>query len=232
MSRRQHRAAKLSRPVLALGALGLVVGLSTGCAADASERADESRSFDAPSDRLVIVADYDLSVRSHSGKGIEVERSVPESWDRSWTMEGDTLELRADQPRFDLGASADGQVLVPEGLAVEVRMPNAELDVADLTDGVKVTKTNGDVRLREVEGAVAVSATNAEITVNASGPIDTMKLRTKNGDITAEVPGDVGYDLSTKTVNGDVSAAVTEEPGSDRALEFVTTNGDIAVTGR
>ena len=209
-----------------------VIGLTSGCGSAAATVTNESKSFDAPADRLVISADYDLSVATHSGDTIEVERQVPEAWNPTTTLQGDTLELRVDRPKVNFGADAEADVLVPEGLALEVRMPNADLEGADLADGLTVHKSNGDVLLTDVSGTVDVTMTNGDIDLSASEPLDELRLRTKNGDIVARLGGTETYDVSADTVNGEVAVDVPKRKGADRTIDASNTNGDITIKDR
>lgn len=183
----------------------------------------------------------DVVVESTNG------RIVVEAWDRPQVRVQITREVRAgdDELARDLMRELQADVSVhPTEIRIESVYPK-QRKVKGLWDwigrGVRstnihyylqvprstsldLTTSNGEVRIRSIEGRVEASTTNGDVDV--SHVRGTLEARTTNGAVRLvriEGPADAA------TTNGSVSAQLMSLP-SRGAMRLETTNGNVVLT--
>jgi len=125
----------------------------------------------------------------------------------------------------NLGAKVDYEIVVPEGIALElVKTVNGRVIVSGRFDRAELKTTNGHIEARGEFGWLEASATNGSLEVaQIKGRID---LRTTNGSIKADL-NELTADFSARTTNGSIRIALREQPNG--YLTARTTNGSIRV---
>jgi hypothetical protein len=98
-------------------------------------------------------------------------------------------------------------VRLPEGVRVDARSVNGEIEIDGATSEVIAHTTNGHIDARSSGGPVRATTTNGDVTVRA-GALDThdMEYRTTNGSITVELPASANAELDMHTTNGSISS--------------------------
>ncbi|HEX7018512.1 MAG TPA: DUF4097 family beta strand repeat-containing protein [Gemmatimonadaceae bacterium] len=145
-------------------------------------------------------------------------------------------------------AAADFVVQAPAGLHLDVVTTLGDIVVEDAKAGVVGRTANGDVKATEVGGNVALTTSNgdAQASVASIQGVDSISLRTTNGDVHATLPADLSGQLELSTVNGDIRSdfPIPQTQGygrrtieatlgsSPRLVRLRTTNGDVVVTKR
>jgi hypothetical protein len=115
-------------------------------------------------------------------------RSRPSMWDKL----------------FRRSVSVDLVISVPQGLRLDAKTTNGDVDVRGMSSAVSATSVNGDVQVATTGGPVNASSVNGDVDAEMNSIVGTepIELHTVNGDVTAHIPDqpDVNVDLST--VNG------------------------------
>ncbi|MDB9232503.1 DUF4097 family beta strand repeat-containing protein [Halorubrum ezzemoulense] len=168
---------------------------------------------------------------------------------------GDRLEVTTDEPRvvgFG-GGRVDLEIRAPPSVAVdEVRTADGDVRAESVPDGatlgttdgdVSVTDARGDVRAESRDGDVLVdgtdgtlSATTVDGEIRARDPARVDALRTRDGDVVADVPAAASDAVVASTdgdlllrLGDDLSATLTARTDDG---EFVVTDGGGAVSVR
>lgn len=117
-------------------------------------------------------------------------------------------------------------VQVPRETDVTLETSNGEIRVRGVNGDLEASTTNGDVRVAQAEGQIELSTTNGE--VELTGASGSARARTTNGSVVAEVravgPKD-GVELSTS--NGNVEVYLPNDVKA--TLQAQTTNGRVSV---
>ena len=118
-------------------------------------------------------------------------------------------------------------IQAPRETNLALQTSNGEVRVRGVNGVVKGTTTNGGVEVTDVHGPVEVATTNGEIHLaEVSG---SARAHTTNGGVVAEVrslePGD---EVDLHTTNGNVESYFSNELRA--TLEAVTTNGRVTVS--
>lgn len=249
--RRTHRTRRTHRNVRLLGgvaAAAVAVGALGGCGLlPGTEFEDEA-----------VVKDEITSVRLANGDGAitlngdrsakrvslsrEVEYRMGSKPDASHKVEDGVLVLGGCGRHCTVNYTVD----LPAGLAVEGRTSNGSITLTKMST-VKVTTSNGPIRLKDITGDVEAKTSNGRVegsglagqrvsAESSNGPVNLsvtdpreVRIKSSNGRIDLAVPAGK-YDVSADTSNGDKDIGVDTAERSDRSIELSTSNGDITVT--
>ena len=117
-------------------------------------------------------------------------------------------------------------VQVPRETGLTLGTSNGEVRIRGVDGALQATTTNGDVTVSQAEGQLKLETTNGEIEItNISG---TASARTTNGSVVAELRRleDKGQ-VELKTTNGNVALYCPDDLRA--TLEAATTNGRVSV---
>ncbi|MQA16976.1 MAG: DUF4097 family beta strand repeat protein [Pseudonocardiaceae bacterium] len=210
----------LAAVLIAAGALQLVSLVGWGSRA-------EERSLVPPAGPLVVdVGSGDLTLRQAEGERVRVRTTVHHSLGapRIEQRRGPDglLVLRGScgGPLSWMNCSADHEVAVPEGVAVEVRASSGEVAASDLT-GLRVEVSSGDIDVSDVDGSLMLRATSGDIDV--SDVDGSVVLRTSSGGIRAD---GLDGDADARASSGDVTLEFDSAPSRVRA---VASSGDVDI---
>jgi len=125
----------------------------------------------------------------------------------------------------NLGAKVDYEIVVPEGIALEiVKTINGRVIVSGRFDRAELKTTNGHIEARGEFGWLEASTTNGSLEVaQVKGRIN---LRTTNGSIKADL-NELTSDFSARTTNGSIRIALSQSPNA--YLTARTVNGSIRI---
>lgn len=160
---------------------------------------------------------------------------------------GGGLLVSAPCPDGNWGnCTADIQLSVPAGTAVEVRASLGEVDVVSTGDvtvvsslgdvtvagdpgEVRVQTSLGDIRVSGTPGTVVAEASLGTIRVQAQVPPDLVSATASLGDVRLDVPGGVSYAVDTETSGGEKDIQVLHDPDAPHTLRARTSLGTIRV---
>ncbi|WP_420636065.1 DUF4097 family beta strand repeat-containing protein [Candidatus Palauibacter sp.] len=132
---------------------------------------------------------------------------------------------------------------VPQGVALEARTINGEIEARGLADDVEARTVNGDIAV-QAAGALSAQTVNGDIEAELSGRLrDDLRFRTTNGGIRLALPDGTEADVEIRTVNGAIDtefpltirgrwgpkSASGEIGGGGPDIELRTVNGSIAL---
>lgn len=141
-------------------------------------------------------------------------------------------------------ATAQFEVAVPAGVAVDASTMLGQVDVSGVAAGVVAKSVNGDVRVLASRGPMALSTVNGNVhlMLDSIAGLDSVSLHTVNGNILAELPAYLEGRVDVSTLNGSLqsdfpittsgasSRHIAAQLGSSvRLLRFVTVNGGITL---
>jgi hypothetical protein len=138
-------------------------------------------------------------------------------------------------------------VTLPAAARLHVRTAGA-VTVSDMAGRTVVSASNGAVVMKGISGGMEVRAVNGQVTaeLDALGP-EPVELRSTNGDITLNVPADLGAYLLANFTNGTIEMNdIAFEPVGDQTrrrvrgringggtpIELTTVNGAIRIHPR
>ncbi|HEX8187653.1 MAG TPA: DUF4097 family beta strand repeat-containing protein [Pyrinomonadaceae bacterium] len=113
-------------------------------------------------------------------------------------------ELDAELSAGHCGSNETVELTVPRGATVEVESRTGHVEVADVAEA-RVKVLSGDVEVRRVSNAVAVSCLSGDVSVSDStGPV---RVNTVSGDVEARNlrTASAGDDFEAKSTSGDVT---------------------------
>lgn len=241
MKRMLRAAVTAAVTVLAAGTLG-------GCAflAPPKQFSDTTSVDEAIATVQIVDNQGSVTVRGVDGATeTTVARRVSYRGERpegeTFTVQGDTLELRGCGPRCKVDYTID----VPAGVDVRGSTSNGAIELDDVGD-VEVGTSNGRIDLEGVDGTVDVSTSNGRIegddlngdgirAETSNGAIDLslgtaqdVEAVTSNGSIELSVPAD-SYRVLTETSNGGTNIGIASDPDGRFTLDLRTSNGSITV---
>lgn len=210
-----------TRPFYFLAVLAMLLVLpKVGCVAinlsgsSTPANCKETRTLTAPAAVGVVVRTQNGAVTVKRGEGAETAVVAH--------LAATTKERLADT-RLVVEPQADGALLVtvawPDGKALGNEGCGFEVTVPSMTNGVRVTTTNGAVTLASLSGPARLNTTNGRIVVtDHRGPVE---AHTTNGAISLT---DVTGDVDAHSTNGKV-----EMTGVAGRATAHTTNGAVRV---
>jgi DUF4097 and DUF4098 domain-containing protein YvlB len=139
------------------------------------------------------------------------------------TTEGDHIVVRGNQDRVsgDRRVTADLEVVVPRGFALEAHGRSGDTDVNDLSSDVDISSDRGDIRLAKLGGNARVSLHHSDL-VRAADVKGTVDLEGRGSDVQLEnISGQV-------TINGSYGGTLTFK-NLAKPLHFESPNTDLRV---
>jgi hypothetical protein len=196
-----------------------------------------------------------VSVTGWDRNEIQV-RALVRSWDRDESAARDRLDeividtdatIRARGPdvnyswrlfgRRDGGWNVDFEIMAPHETDLWIESVNGRIAVADVRGEVDAETTNGGISLTNVSAAVRGRTVNGGISAVLSDDTfdgDRFDVRTTNGGIVMQIPGDFSARLDIETVNGGVSSdfPVTREGRRNREVSATLGSGGPLIRAR
>lgn len=211
----------------------------------------QQQTYRQPVTGVELQVDGELTVDVGAAGEVALERrltwsagrpEITEHWD------GTVLRVvaRCVNPRRLPGCAVDYRVRIPAGVAVTAhtfaggitaREVTGDLDLTATAGGIELTGTRGALRLRVDSGAVRTRALRSP-TVSLLGDSGDVELRfadvprvlrveTRTGDISVEVPGNDPYAVVAETDSGTRAVDVTRDTTAPRSVTATTRSGDI-----
>jgi hypothetical protein len=226
------------------------------------------------SERYCEVREYTVEARNRLRVDAEPNGGIRvEAWDRNeislrarvqaWSRRGDPREIvenirietgntiAADGPdtRGREGWSVSYRLMVPRNVDLELESVNGGLHVSGVHGTMQLETLNGGIQLDDVGGNVRGETTNGGLDVRLSGTQwegEELSLRTTNGGVTLNLPGDFRADIEAGTVNGSLSTDFpitvrgrvrarrisTQLNGGGPLIRVSTTNGGVRIRER
>lgn len=133
-----------------------------------------------------------------------------------------TLEVRSERGNSRNGRYGDTrlELLVPRGTRVVARSSSGDVRVTNVTGGVEVNSSSGDLVLEDCD-RVHASVISGEVRVRGAGEIDASSV---SGDVVAER---VSGDVRLSTTSGDVVATQS----TARFAHLSSNSGDVTYDG-
>ena len=130
---------------------------------------------------------------------------------------------------FDIGrrSSFDLEVEVPRGAAVSIESASAELQLADLTNKLRIRTASGDLALDRIAGTLELDAVSGDARIEAAGGLD-LRARTISGDVSVRAPRLGKAEIGTTSGDVRVDALLA----GDGPYGIETVSGDVTIVGR
>jgi hypothetical protein len=130
---------------------------------------------------------------------------------------------------FDIGrrSSFDLEVEVPRGAAVSIESASAELQLADLTNKLRIRTASGDLALDRIAGTLELDAVSGDARIEAEGALD-LRARTISGDLSVRAPRLGKAEIGTTSGDVRVDALLA----GDGPYGIETVSGDVTIVGR
>jgi hypothetical protein len=130
---------------------------------------------------------------------------------------------------FDIGrrSSFDLEVEVPRGAAVSIESASAELQLADLTNKLRIRTASGDLALDRIAGTLELDAVSGDARIEAAGALD-IRARTISGDLSVRAPRLGKAEIGTTSGDVRVDALLA----GDGPYGIETVSGDVTIVGR
>lgn len=104
-------------------------------------------------------------------------------------------------------ASADVEITVPTGVAVEIQSTVGDVTVEGTRAAVSAESATGDITVREAAGRVALISASGDLLLQQS-ETEAINLQTKSGDIVCEACACTGAEgLVARTASGDITVS-------------------------
>ena len=226
----------------AVVALLVVVAVLVGPAASAlptlPTRSETSTStFRGQVTKLIVDSDAG-NVVVNPGRPASVRRTERWVYDRPQirtTFSGGVLSIRSRCSNAPLnGCSTDFTITVTPTAVVEVFTNNGPVRVSGITSSlVRATTDNGAISFTDIAAdTVKAQTANGNVVARLTRAPAETRLRTANGDLTADVPRGV-YTLDISATSGSVRVTgVQNRPNSGHMLSARSSNGNVRVAGR
>ena len=195
---------------------------------------------------VVILAKYTVWDNTQSAAQARLDRLST-----SVTEEQGKLRVEAIFPSMTVSnESVAYEVIVPEGIDVNVKTSNGTITVVDVEGALGLETSNGTIEITAAAGPSQVTArtSNGRIILEGGSKVTggTYDLRTSNGAIRITLPEDLGVEVDLSTSNGtitlgsgqwmleggQISSRAAKATRGDGALKIraVTSNGNIVIT--
>lgn len=157
--------------------------------------------FEETGDSILVYISEPWYTRPHD------ERRNNRNWDR----------------RIEYRATLNFTVKVPADINLYVStVNNGDIDVKDVTGGIKANNVNGGISLANAKGATEVHTINGDVTINyLASPPEKSSYYTLNGNIRVTYPASFSGDLQFKSFNGEF---FTDFPDTQVLAPEVTKN--------
>ena len=210
----------MKRLILAFGFTAALV-----FAQDLEDKAAEHKSFSGARELIVDNVNGHIEVTGYNGSTVEidVERTFKaRSQDRlniarkevtlESRQEGGMVQMAVHHPDHSNDSwwrqvyeyRYDFKVRVPRGLYLELRTVNDSHISVDGTSGdYKISNVNGEIEMKEVEGAGSVQTVNGKVVVTfARNPKAATSFKSVNGTLDVSFRPGLNADARLKTMNG------------------------------
>jgi hypothetical protein len=139
--------------------------------------------FEETGDSILVYISEPWYTRPHD------ERRNNRNWDR----------------RIEYRANLNFTVKVPADINLYIStVNNGEIEVKDVTGGIKANNVNGGISLANAKGATDVHTINGDVTINyLASPPEKSSYYTLNGNIRVTYPASFSGDLQFKSFNGE-----------------------------
>lgn len=157
--------------------------------------------FEETGDSILVYISEPWYTRPHD------ERRNNRNWDR----------------RIEYRATLNFTVKVPADINLYIStVNNGDIDVKDVTGGIKANNVNGGISLANAKGATEVHTINGDVTINyLVSPPEKSSYYTLNGNIRVTYPASFSGDLQFKSFNGEF---FTDFPDTQILAPEVTKN--------
>jgi DUF4097 and DUF4098 domain-containing protein YvlB len=193
---------------------------------------------------IVILAKYTVWDNSQSAAQAKLDRLSTAVTEQAGKLRVEALF----QSLTVSNESVSYEVIVPEGIDVNVKTSNGSITVIGVDGVLGLETSNGTIEITGAGGPSQVNArtSNGRIILKAAPAGGTYDLRTSNGAINITLPQDLGVEVDLSTSNGTINLGAGQwllEGGQistrsaratrgDGALQIraVTSNGNIVIT--
>jgi hypothetical protein len=236
---RRLRSLALVPFVLGLPALG-------GCIiiADGSSMRDYDTVRETRSEAYVHTAGTPLRIETGNGqvkvrKGEVTDVQISTEW-RMRTQErleqaklevtrgaGNELVIVARPPggSWRSGEGCSIEIAMPEGVAVDARTSNGQIELSGMSGLAKLRSSNGRIVVNGHDGSVDADSSNGR--VELAGVTGSVKAETSNGAVTVQLDRAGAGPVDVRTSNG--SIAFTAGAGFEGTVTARTSNGSISL---
>ncbi len=145
--------------------------------------------FNEPGDPEDFLDDIEVTV---TGGGDEVEIVV--DWPENWALSG-------------LLASADLELLVPAGAAVEIDHRNGAVEIDGVSGGIELDLNNGPATLDDVDGDMNIRVGTGAVDVDhPMVPLATARIRVElgTGEISFSLPEESAFEVEADVAIGSI----------------------------
>ncbi|NUP52684.1 MAG: DUF4097 family beta strand repeat protein [Catenulispora sp.] len=130
----------------------------------------------------------------------------------------------------DACGPVDVAVRVPTGVSVQVNISDGRVRVMDVTGGVDLSSTDGDLEGYGLgSGPVSIRSTNGAVRAAFAGAPARIVVQTTNGDVDLSTDGHTPYDTRINTANSEPDVRDVQDSRSSNVLVVSTTNGKVTV---
>lgn len=125
---------------------------------------------------------------------------------------------------------------------VKVETVSGDVDLNGNFGDVSVSSMSGDVSVGDLFSSVSCSSVSGDVDVESESLPESMNLSSKSGDITARIPGGIGFSVQLHTLSGDLntdfelvgpmgrkSGSAVYLDGGTAAFHLSSTSGDISL---
>jgi hypothetical protein len=125
----------------------------------------------------------------------------------------------------------DIQLRVPRAVSVQVLTSDGRIQVTDVTGGVDLVSSNGDLEgLGLGAGPASFRTTNGSVHAAFDGPAPVIRVGTTNGDADLVTDGRTAYHTTVSTTGDEVrDVEDIQDPLSPNVIVVSTTNGKVIV---
>ena len=133
----------------------------------------------------------ELNART-SGGSVIIENLSGNQYART---SGGRMEVNNIQGNIEMRTSGGAIVLENIEGQAEVATSGGSIRAKKVTQGLKVRTSGGSLNLQEISGSLEAITSGGSIEVRLIDPIEYIEVSTSGGNITVEVPENLGYDL-------------------------------------
>jgi DUF4097 and DUF4098 domain-containing protein YvlB len=249
----------VSRPLFLLASVAVAAAIvfSAISILDAGARASERRvvTYDAARSLRVESAAGDVRVVGADVERVEVRMRITRGLSApavTTALRGGTLVLEDDCPAVVLGSCrVDYELRVPRDVAVAVDSGAGDVEAADLTAGVELESSAGEVRASRIGGrlvrlsssagdvsaeeltAASVDATSSagDVDLDVAKVPERVLAESSAGNVRVLLP-DAAYAVDAETSAGDEDVTVRQDPGARAGVRLRSSAGDVVVAPR
>jgi hypothetical protein len=126
--------------------------------------------------------------------------------------------------------SIDITLRVPAGVSVRATTSSGRIQVRNVTGGVDLTSSNGDLQgIGLGSGPAAFRTSNGTVRASFDGAPTRIAVEDSNGDVTVTTDGRTPYYDDVSTTNGPAVLANRQDRQGSNEIDVTTTNGKVTV---